>query len=355
MDGKGKTMTDKKPITYKDAGVDIDAGKKTVELITDHVNSTHSHKVLGGVGAFGGLFDISEIAKEYKNPVLVQSIDGVGTKLMVATMVGDHTTVGIDIVNHGCDDILCQGAKPITFLDYVAMSKLNVNQMEEIVAGMAIACRQAGVALLGGETAELPGTYRDNEYDLAGIMTGVVEKDKIVDGKSIADGHALIGLASGGLHTNGYTLARKVFFDVAGLSVDDVPTGFTDNVGKTLLAPHINYTSAVLKFIEIEKVHGMAHITGGGMGENLVRILPHGTKAEIHRGAWASLPVFDFIQKHGNVSQKEMEWAFNMGIGFILVVEESAVKRAVDFFNSSGHPAFHIGSIVSGEKSVVLS
>ncbi len=348
-------MTDKNKVTYKDSGVDIDEGKKSVELIKKAVASTHSPAVLAGVGAFGGLFDLSQIVKEYKNPVLVQSIDGVGTKLMIATMMNDHTTIGLDIVNHGCGDILCQGAKPYTFLDYVAMSKLSSKQMEEIVGGMAKACREAGVAILGGETAELPGMYRDDEYDVAGIMTGIVEKEKIVDGSRIKSGDILIGLASNGLHTNGYTLARKVFFDVAGLCVDDRPDGFDDTVGKTLLTPHTNYAPAVLAFLEREAVHGMAHITGGGIKENLARVLPRGVTAEIKRDSWDSLPVFDFIKKKGNVPQDDMERTFNMGVGFILAVDKATARKALSFFNKNRHKAFEIGVIATGKKSVILS
>jgi phosphoribosylformylglycinamidine cyclo-ligase len=304
------------------------------------------------VGAFGGLFDLTEIVKNYRQPVLVQSIDGVGTKLMVATMANDHTTIGMDIVNHGCDDILCQGARALTFLDYVAMSRLSPDQMEQILRGMAQACREAGVAIIGGETAELPGMYRDNEYDVAGIVTGVVERDGIINGQSLQSGHVLVGLASNGLHTNGYTLARKVFFEMEKLGLDDRPKGFADTVGKTLLAPHVNYAPAVLDFIATAKVHAIAHITGGGMKDNLVRVLPEGRRAAIRRGTWPVLPVFSFIRKSAGVAREEMERAFNMGIGLILALEKADGKKALDFFNARGHAAYMIGEMTDGPRGV---
>lgn len=342
---KGKT-------TYKDAGVDIDAGARALEKIKGHVESTATKNVLWGLGAFGGLFDLSDVVRDYRNPVLVQSIDGVGTKLMVATLANDHTTVGMDIVNHGCNDILCQGARPLTFLDYVAMSRLNPDQMEEILRGMAHACREAGVAILGGETAELPGMYRENEYDVAGVVTGVVERDEIINGRTLAAGQTLVGLASNGLHTNGYTLARKVFFEMAGLGVNDVPKGFDKTVKELLLAPHLNYAPAALEFLKGTKVHAIAHITGGGFKENLVRVVPKGKRAVLQRGTWPVLPVFDFIQKTAGVAREEMERAFNMGIGLILAVDKADEKPTLDFFNARGHAAYVVGHVADGERGV---
>ncbi|MBI5179629.1 MAG: phosphoribosylformylglycinamidine cyclo-ligase [Nitrospinae bacterium] len=342
----------KEKVTYASAGVDIDAGTAALEKIKGHVESTYTKQVLWGVGAFGGLFDLTEIVKGYRQPVLVQSIDGVGTKLMIATMANDHSTIGMDIVNHGCDDILCQGAKPLTFLDYVAMSRLSPEQMEQILGGMASACRAAGVAILGGETAELPGMYRENEYDVAGIVTGVVEKDEIINGKSLAPGHALIGLASSGLHTNGYTLARKVFFEIEKLGVHDRPKGLDGTVKEVLLAPHVNYAPAVLDFLKKVKVHAIAHITGGGFKDNIVRVVPDGVRAVIRRGTWPVLPVFAFIQKSADVAQEEMERAFNMGIGLVLAVEKAEEKAALDFFNARGHAAYAIGEVVGGSRGV---
>lgn len=335
----------KKRITYKNSGVDIDAGMKTLDLIKKEVSSTATGDVLSGIGAFGGMYDLTEIVKSYKKPVLVQSVDGVGTKLMVATMAGYHTTVGEDIVNHGCNDVLCQGAKPITFLDYIAMSKLYPEQAAQIVSGMAKACREAGVSILGGETAELPGMYRDNEYDIAGIVTGVVEKDEIVTGASITQGSVLVGLSSNGLHTNGYSLARKVLFETAGLGINDTPEELDATVGETLLMPHINYAPAVLKFLKKERVRGMAHITGGGLRDNLMRIIPAKMRYEVKPDSWPIPPIFSLIQKLGSVPPEDMERSFNMGIGYVLVVDASAAKNAIDFFNSNGHPAYEIGGI----------
>jgi len=336
----------KKEITYKQAGVDIDAGMEAMELIKGHVKSTATKDVLAGVGAFGGLFDLSDILGGYKNPVLVQSIDGVGTKLMVATLAGDHSSVGEDIVNHGCDDVLCQGARPVTFLDYIAMSRLHPGQVEQIVGGMAKACREAGVSIIGGETAELPGMYRENEYDVAGIVTGIVERDEIINGTQLQKGHVIVGLASSGLHTNGYTLARKVLFEAAGFAVADRPDELGgESVGEALLRPHVNYAPAVLEFLKKEKVFAMAHITGGGFVDNVVRVLPESLTFDIKWGSWPVPPIFTLIQKLGNVPENDMQRSFNMGIGYVLMVEPSAVKGAIDFFNSKGHPAFEIGSV----------
>ena len=341
MSGGGK-----RGVTYKQAGVDIDAGLETLKLIKKEVSSTATGEVLAGLGAFGGLYDLSGIVRDYKNPVLVQSVDGVGTKLMVATMAGDHTTVGEDIVNHGCNDVLCQGARPVTFLDYIAMSRLDPKQAAQIVGGMAKACREAGVSILGGETAELPGMYRDNEYDVAGIVTGVVEKEKIVNGSSIKEGDCLVGLASNGLHTNGYSLARKVLFETAGLGIDDTPQGLDVAVGEALLRPHINYAPSTLEFLKKgEAVHGMAHITGGGFHDNIMRIMPEKLWYEVNPGSWPVPPIFSLIQKLGSVPDKDMQRSFNMGIGYVLAVEPAAVKKAVDFFNSKDHAAFEIGEI----------
>lgn len=339
-------------ITYKNAGVDIDAGTESLRLIKRHVESTVNKNVLWGLGAFGGLFDLTDIVKEYKRPVLVQSIDGVGTKLMVASMAEDHSTIGMDIVNHGCNDVLCQGAKPLTFLDYVAMNRLLPAQMEEILRGMAAACREAGVVILGGETAELPGMYQAKEYDVAGIITGVVERDEIVNGKTLAAGQVLIGLASNGLHTNGYTLARKVFFDMAKLGVHDTPKGFDRSVKELLLAPHVNYANAVLAFLKTTKVHAIAHITGGGFKDNIVRVVPEGKRLTVKRGTWPVLPVFDFIQKTAGVAQDEMERAFNMGIGLVLAVDKADEKKTLDFFNANGHAAYGIGHVADGPRGV---
>ncbi|MBI5638570.1 MAG: phosphoribosylformylglycinamidine cyclo-ligase [Nitrospinae bacterium] len=339
-------------ITYKDAGVDIDAGTESLRLIKRHVESTVNKNVLWGLGAFGGMFDLTDIVREYKKPVLVQSIDGVGTKLMVASMAEDHSTIGMDIVNHGCNDVLCQGAKPLTFLDYVAMNRLLPAQMEEILRGMAAACRDAGVVILGGETAELPGMYQAKEYDVAGIITGVVERDEIVNGRTLAAGQVLIGLASNGLHTNGYTLARKVFFDMAKLGVHDAPKGFDRSVKDILLAPHVNYANAVLAFLKKTKVHAIAHITGGGFKDNIVRVVPEGKRLTVKRGTWPVLPVFGFIQKTAGVAQEEMERAFNMGIGLVLAVDKADEKTALDFFNANGHAAYSIGLVADGPRGV---
>ncbi|GMT43026.1 MAG: phosphoribosylformylglycinamidine cyclo-ligase [bacterium] len=339
----------KKTTTYKQAGVDIDAGIKTVDMIRAHVESTASKNVLAGIGSFGGLFDLTDILKNYREPVLVQSIDGVGTKLMVAAMAGDHTSIGEDIVNHCCNDVLCQGARPLTFLDYVAMSRLEPEQVEQIVCGMAKACREADLSILGGETAELPGMYRENQCDVAGIVTGVVEKSELVTGQKIFEGDVLVGLASDGLHTNGYTLARKVLFEYAGLKLDDMPESLNETVGEAMLKPHKNYAPLVLEFLKKEEVRGMAHITGGGLIGNLSRIMPTNLQVCpcIKRECWPVPTIFNLIRQLGNVPPDDMERTFNMGIGFILVMPPSTAKTAVDFFTSNGQPAYEIGIINS--------
>jgi phosphoribosylformylglycinamidine cyclo-ligase len=354
MGGERSKLKEEK-VTYRSAGVDIDAGELALKKIKGHVERTYNKNVLWGLGAFGGLFDLTEIVKNYKEPVLVQSIDGVGTKLMIATMANDHTTVGMDIVNHGCNDILCQGARPITFLDYVAMPRLSPEQMEQILSGMATACASAGVAIIGGETAELPGIYREGEYDVAGIVTGVVEKEKIINGKTLKPGQVLVGLASNGLHTNGYTLARKVFFEINKVGIFDAPKGFKETAAKILLAPHVNYAPAVLEFLEKTTVHAIAHITGGGIAGNLIRVIPDGINAVVKRGSWPVLELFNYIQKSANIATEEMERAFNMGVGLILAVDKGDAKTTVDFFNSKGHPAYVIGEVTSGPRAVTLT
>ncbi len=250
-------------VTYKNSGVDIDAGLESLRRIKSAAASTLSESALTGLGGFGSLFDLGSTLKEYNEPVLVQSVDGVGTKLMVASMAGRHDTVGEDIVNHCCNDIVCQGARPLTFLDYIAMEKMNPGQIEQLVGGMAKACRAAGVSLVGGETAELPGVYVKGEYDLAGIITGVVEKPRILTGASIVEGDTVLGLASSGLHTNGYTLARKVLFDKLGFTVHSSPPELGRTVGEALLEPHRNYSRPLLNALDRFAIKGLAHITGG--------------------------------------------------------------------------------------------
>lgn len=341
---------------YKDAGVNIDAGNEVVRRIKSDVASTHTKAVLTGIGSFGGLYDIGEIIKIYKNPVLVQSIDGVGTKLSVARMMNKYDTVGEDIVNHCCDDLLAMGARSLTFLDYVAHDKLDPNVMEAMVSGMSKACRENGVSLLGGETAEMPGTYAQGEHDIAGCITGVVEKDKIVTGEKIKDGDIIIGLPSSGLHTNGFSLARKVLFEMGGHKVDSYIDELGMTIGDALLKVHINYSNPVLEMLDKNiDIHGIAHITGGGFIENIPRVLPINLDAEITLNTWPILPIFSYMQKIGNISTDEMYRAFNMGIGLMLIIpKEEKEKIEIVLKNYPDYKIFEVGKIINGNKKVVF-
>ncbi|MBP6884573.1 MAG: phosphoribosylformylglycinamidine cyclo-ligase [Candidatus Pacebacteria bacterium] len=341
---------------YAKSGVNIDAGNEVVRQIKDIVKATHSKNVLVGIGSFGALFDISDIAKEYKNPVLVQSVDGVGTKLMVAKLANDYSKVGADIVNHSANDIVCMGAKGLTFLDYVAHEKLDVNVMGEIMRGMAEACREGGISLIGGETAEMPGVYVSGEHDIAGAITGVVEKDKIIGGERISVGDAIIGLSSSGLHTNGYSLARKAFFDTAKLSVNDTYEGLGETIGQALLHAHLNYAPAVLRLIDSGvQINGIAHLTGGGFIENIPRVLPSGVNAQIKKGTWPILPVFNAIIKIANVSESDQYRSFNMGIGMVLMVPQGDKARVIEMLaTESKFKAYEIGEVITGEGKTVL-
>lgn len=341
---------------YTQSGVNIDAGNESVRRIKDDVASTHTKAVLTGIGSFGGLYDIGEILKSYKNPVLVQSIDGVGTKLSVARMMNKYDTVGEDIVNHCCDDLLAMGARSLTFLDYVAHDKLDPSVMEAMVGGMAKACRENSVSLIGGETAEMPGVYAQGEHDIAGCITGVVEKDKIITGASIQEGDIILGFPSSGLHTNGFSLARKLLFTIAGHKVDEVVGDLGESVGEALMKVHINYSVPVLAMLDKDiDIRGIAHITGGGFIENIPRVLPESLDAEITKGTWTILPIFSYLQKIGNVPEEEMYRVFNMGIGLILIVPQSEkVKIETILKDFPDYQIFEIGKIIKGSKKVIL-
>jgi len=341
---------------YAKAGVNIDAGNETVRRIKDLVASTHTKAVLTGIGSFGGLYDIGEILKSYKNPVLVQSIDGVGTKLSVARMMNKYDSVGEDIVNHCCDDLLAMGAKALTFLDYVANEKLDPSVMESIVAGMSKACRENGVSLIGGETAEMPGTYAKGEHDIAGCITGVVEKNKIITGEKIKEGDIILGFPSSGLHTNGFSLARKLLFEIKGYSVNIKIDEMGETIGEALLKIHINYSLPVLTMLDQGiDIHGIAHITGGGFIENIPRVLPSNLDAEIKKNTWPEIAIFPYMQKIGDVSEQEMYRTFNMGIGLVLIVpkeeKEKIEKSLVDY---PKFKIYEIGKIIKGHKKVIL-
>lgn len=339
-------------MTYKEAGVNVQTGKEAVDRIIPIVKKTFNKNVLTGLGLFGSLFDITDL-KAYDKPVLVQSIDGVGTKMAIAGMMNMYEQAGRDMVAHSCNDVLCQGAKPLTFLDYVATAKLDPAILEDLVRGMSEECAKYGMALVGGETAEMPGTYGEGEWDIAGAVLGVVEKDQIIDGSGIKVGDVLIGLSSDGLHTNGYSLARKVFFEMRKYSVRDVIAELPQSIGAMLMKPHKNYTKYVLPFVQQKVLHGIAHITGGGLVENIPRILPAGCCAEIKKGSWEVLPIFEAIQQLGDVPEEDMYVTFNMGIGMVLVVpEEQHAAILADLQKHSDMKATVIGKIISGDRTV---
>lgn len=345
----------KKSINYKSAGVDIDAGNEAVDLIKDQVKSTFSKNVLTNLGGFGSLFDLKEIINDYTNPILVQSIDGVGTKTIIARMMNDYTTIGIDLLSACANDILVMGAKPLTFLDYIANAKLNPLIVKEIVSGMVSGCINTNVSLVGGETAEMPDTYLPGEHDLVGIISGVVEKEKIITGNSIKPGDIAIGLPSNGLHTNGYSLARKLFFEIANNQVRDNLPNSDMSIGEALLLPHINYTNHIFSLLDQGiKINGISHITGGGFIENIPRILPKNCNVEINKDSWPSLPVFNEMQKIGNLEKKEMYRTFNMGIGIVIIVDPSVLFEAKTILQNHSE-VYDIGLITPGSKKTIIN
>ncbi len=328
------------PLTYRDAGVDIDAGDALVERIKPFAKRTMRPEVLGGIGGFGALVEVS---KKYRNPVMVSGTDGVGTKLKLAFRMKKHDTIGIDLVAMSVNDILCSGAEPVFFLDYFACSKLDVDVAAAVVKGIAAGCELAGCALIGGETAEMPGMYDPNEYDLAGFAVGLVEKSRILDGSKIVPGDAVIGLASSGPHSNGYSLVRKV------LAVSGADTYETldaeRTLGQALLEPTRIYVKPVLGVMEKLPVKGLAHITGGGLTENIPRILPGGTCAHLDSGRWPRPAIFGWLQRHGAIEEAEMLRTFNCGIGMVVVVARSDARAAIDAFAAAGVEAFEVGAI----------
>ena len=336
-------------IDYRAAGVNIDAGNEAVNRIKSLVKSTFTKNVLTGLGSFGSLFRLKPLLDEYDDPVMVQSIDGVGTKTIIARKLNKFNTIGVDLLSACTNDILVMGAKPLTFLDYIANDKLKPEIIEEIVSGMVNACKDAGVSLVGGETAEMPDTYLPGEHDLVGIITGVVEKNKIITGENIQPGHVALGLPSNGLHTNGYSLARKIFFEIGGYDVNDTIPELEKPVGLTLLEPHINYTNHVFTVLNAGiDIKGIAHITGGGLVENIPRILPNGCGIEIQKASWPNVPVFDVMQSIGNVDIDEMFRAFNMGIGIVFVVDFNDVSSIKDALKGLTD-IYEIGTVVSGK------
>jgi phosphoribosylformylglycinamidine cyclo-ligase len=336
---------------YKASGVDIDAGHEVVRRIRALARGTFTGGVLSDIGSFGGLFRLGD--KAAGDPVLVASADGVGTKLRVAFMTGRHGTIGVDLVNHCVNDILVQGAEPLFFLDYLATGRLEPDVAVEIVEGLAAACRDNGCALLGGETAEMPGFYKDGEYDVAGFIVGLVPRERLIDGRRIAPGDRLIGLPSSGLHTNGYSLARRIAFEVAGLDVDARFPGSNVPLGEALLAPHRSYLPLVRPLLPSGVIKGMAHITGGGITDNLPRIFPEGTGAVVDRSTWRVPPIFRWLGEAGNVPDDDMLRTFNMGIGLILVVAPDDAESVLRDLRAAGEQgAVVIGRVEAGIAGV---
>ena len=342
--------TETRAITYADAGVNIERANRTKQRIKYLAHKTFNRGVLSEIGGFGGLFSVDK--KKYRDPVLVSSVDGVGTKLKIAFEMGLHHTVGADLVNHCVNDIAVQGASPMFFMDYLATGKLEPEIAERVVSGIVDACKQNGCALIGGETAEMPGFYHDGEYDLAGFIVGVVDRDKIITGKNIQVGDVLLGLPSNGLHTNGYSLARKLFFSVARYTPDSYVNEIKGKVGTELMKIHRSYWPVMRRMIEADAVSAMAHITGGGITENLPRVLPKGTSAVVEIHSWPVPPIFEHLQALGNVSQEEMLRTFNMGIGMILIVPAKKFKKAQTILERCGEKGYTIGRIVKGERKV---
>lgn len=332
---------------YSQAGVDVDLGNKVKGTIQSLVGGTHRPEVMGAIGGFGGLFKAG--FKGYKDPVLVSSIDGVGTKLKVAEMADKHDTIGEDLVNHCVNDIAVVGAEPLFFLDYIGTSKLEPSRFAEILTGLARGCKKAGAAIIGGETAQMPGLYHGKDYDLVGVIVGIVDRKKMLDGKGIKPGDVLIGLPSSGLHTNGYSLARHILFEEKKLTLDAKLPGMKGTLGEALLAVHRNYLPELRALRKKVKIKGLAHITGGGLLDNLPRVLPKNVDARITLGSWPIPPLFDYLVKEGNVPGDEPYQVFNMGIGMVVVVPKADAKKALKLTKG-----YQIGEIVKGRRTVKL-
>lgn len=342
-----------KGITYADAGVDIERANRAKQRIRYLAHKTYTRGVLSEIGSFGGMFALDK--KRYRDPVLVSSVDGVGTKLKLAFEMDVHHTVGADLVNHCVNDISVQGATPLFFMDYFAAGKLDPEVVEKVVAGIAEACTENGCALIGGETAEMPGFYPAGEYDLAGFIVGVAERSRILTGKGMREGDVLLGLASNGLHTNGYSLARKLLFTVARYQPESYVNEIKGKVGSELMRTHKSYWPVVKRVLDADAATAMAHITGGGITENLPRVLPRGLGAGVEMGSWPVPPIFEHLQKLGNIPNDEMMRTFNMGIGMVLVVPPKKFKRVQTILDRAGEKGYVIGRVVQGERRVNYS
>lgn len=348
-------MTENNPkqkMTYAESGVDVKAGEEAVNRIKEMASSTFNEQVLTGLGAFGGFFkpDLTGI----KQPVFISSTDSVGTKLKIAFNLNKHTTIGECLVNHCINDILVHSARALFFLDYIGVGKLKQEIVTDVIDGISRACRNNGVALIGGEMAELPDFYQPGEYDLVGFVMGMVDQDKIVNGSTIKEGNICLGLPSTGLHTNGYTLARKVVFEIAGLVPQEYVSELNTTIGDALLAVHKCYASVIHPLLDKFEIHGMAHITGGGIPGNLKRILPDGLSAHIEKGSWEAVPIFDYLKEIGNIDPDDIYSAFNMGIGYIIVADRDNADGIIGDLKKQGETVYTIGEVKKGDKTVKL-
>jgi phosphoribosylformylglycinamidine cyclo-ligase len=341
-----------KSVSYSDAGVDIDAATRATDRIKELARATFNQRTLSEIGSFGGMFDGA--FPNLAQPVLVASADGVGTKLKIAFAAGVHNTVGRDLVNHCVNEILVQGARPLFFLDYVATGKLSPEVVASVVEGVANGCRENGCVLLGGETAEMPGFYGEGEYDIAGFIVGVVDRTKIIDGKTIAPGDVLLALPSAGLHTNGYSLARKLFFEIAGYEVSTHLPELGMTAGEALLQPHVSYLRPLDGLLDRGVIKGLAHITGGGLTDNIPRILPEDTAVRIEKDSWPVLPIFELFRRLGNVSDSEMYRTFNMSVGMVIVCSPGDAETIKTHFRERGDSCYEIGSVVEGSREVII-
>lgn len=343
-------------LSYNDAGVNIESGNESIQRVKNALKSTFSNAVLTDIGGFGAMYDLASLINKYKQPVLVQSVDGVGTKMMIAKMMQQYNTIGMDLVSATVNDIVVLGATPLTLLDYIAADRLSPDIIEAIILGMVQACKESGIALVGGELAEMPGTYLKGEHDLVGWVTGVVDKEKAILGKDIKEGDVVLALPSSGLHTNGYSLARKLFFDTLSFSVDRYLPDLQMTIGEALLKPHINYAKPILYALSQHvSIKGMAHITGGGVLENIPRILPPNLDVEIKRDVCPILPIFHCMQQMGNIAEQEMYRTFNMGMGLIIIIDENEKSiLTTRFAEICELPVYEVGHVVSGNNTVRL-
>ena len=340
-------------LTYKQSGVDIDEGNRAVDLIKGKIKTTYDNNVIGDLGNFSGLYSLKDFTK-MNEPVLLSSTDGVGTKLKLAQMMDKHDTVGIDLVAMCVNDLICQGAKPLFFLDYIATGKLVAEQVEQIVSGIVQGCKMSGCALIGGETAEMPGMYSEDEYDLAGFSVGIADKEKIISGNNVKSGDVLIGIASSGVHSNGFSFVRKIFLDKYGYKLDQYIDELGMTLGEALLIPTKIYVKLVLDLIEKYELKAIAHITGGGVIENITRVIPKGLGIDINKNSWEKPAIFKMIESFNAIDERELHKSFNMGIGLVLIVNKENSKEIVDYINTTDDKAYIIGEVVNTHEGVEL-